>query len=63
MNLKETYTALNILNSKLLTDREHLEFNRLIYSLLPYNALIDTLIDADNTVLMYKVFAKSELNR
>jgi len=63
MNLKETYIALNILNSKLLTDREHLEFNRIIYSLLPYNALIDTLIDADNTVLMYKAFLNDTLKK
>lgn len=63
MNLKETYTALNILNTKKLTDREKLEFNRLIYSLLPYNALIDTLIDVDNSVLMYKAFLNDTLKK
>ena len=63
MNLKETYIVLNYLNSKLLTDREHLEFNRLIYSLLPYDALINALIDADNTILMYKAFLSDALKK
>lgn len=63
MNLKETYIALNYLNSKLLTEREHLEFNRVIYSLLPYDALIDTLIDVDNSVLMYKAFLNDALKK
>lgn len=63
MNLKETYIVLNYLNSKLLTDREHLEFNRLIYSLLPYNELINTLIETDNKVLMYKAFLNHDLKK
>ena len=63
MNLKETYIVLNYLNSKLLTDREHLEFNRLIYSLLPYNELINTLIETDNKVLMYKAFLNDDLKK
>jgi len=63
MNLKETYIVLNYLNSKLLTDREHLEFNRLIYSLLPYNELINTLIETDNKVLMYKAFLNDTLKK
>jgi len=63
MTLQETYKDLNRLNLEHLTDRETLKLNRVIYSLLSIDALIDHLIDKDNIILMYQSFNRSELNR
>ena len=63
MTLQETYKDLNRLNLEHLTDRETLKLNRVIYSLLSIDALINHLIDKDNIILMYQAFNRSELNR